>query len=42
MRESGFYSDIDDQHLKMPKSSAMVMANLANILTFYVSQLSGM
>ena len=41
MRESDFY--LDDQHLKMPKSSsAMAMANLANILTFYVSQLSGM
>jgi len=39
MRESGFY--FDDQRLKMPESSsAMAMANLANVLTFYVSQLS--
>jgi len=40
MRESGFYSD--GQRLKVPESSsAMVMVNFANILTFYVSQLSG-
>ena len=39
-RESGFHPE--DQRLKLPESSsAMVMANFANIMTYYVSQLSG-